>query len=199
MFALLRNNEISYCPLPHYMNKIDYLLLCPKGWTRGQFLGPTAATLNWLRAQIENLSVNFRYPFRKILMGTSCYCLLYHRCATVNHSIHGDHPSRSHGNWTYEKGFHIKFFKQPLGQCLGVTAGSCTPYSLLNSQTNYYVLGNNLILQCISSQFLLNYCKIFFFCICSLSIMHITAVECHWGPVILTSARIGSPGPIRMA
>jgi hypothetical protein len=33
-----------------------------------------------------------------------------------------------------------------------------------------------------------------FFCVRSLSTMHITVVECHWGQVILTSARIGSPG-----
>jgi hypothetical protein len=37
----------------------------------------------------------------------------------------------------------------------------------------------------------------FFFCIRSLSVVRITAVGHHWGPVIPTSARIGSPGPGR--
>jgi hypothetical protein len=36
-----------------------------------------------------------------------------------------------------------------------------------------------------------------FVCVSSLNIMHITVVGCHWGPVILTSARIGSTGPER--
>jgi hypothetical protein len=39
--------------------------------------------------------------------------------------------------------------------------------------------------------------KVIFFCICSLSIMCIMVVGCHWGPVILTTARIVSLRPRR--
>jgi hypothetical protein len=39
--------------------------------------------------------------------------------------------------------------------------------------------------------------EILFFRVHWLRVLHITAVGCHWGPVIQTSARIGSPGPGR--